>query len=72
MAYMNCQDVPSSWMTSLAGSVFKTEEDQMKIWKVAAFVCYNANTSPYIGNMCFDSNKLKIHPFGMATLKKVS
>ena len=38
---------------------------------VAAPICHNATTPLIIyGNMYLDGNKLKIHPIGMATLKK--
>ena len=56
-------------MTSLAGSVFKIEEDHLRYIKVGALICCNANISFNIyGNMC----SKKQHPIGMASLKNLT
>ena len=51
----------------LAGSVHKMEGDHLKILKVIALIYYNAGTLFLNGFMRLETNKLKIHPIGMAT-----
>ena len=64
-----CSDA-SNQMTSLASSGFKTEEDHLNIKIVDSPVCYNASILLLRGNMLLDTNKLRFHPIGMATLKR--
>ena len=74
MLYLNCQDMcsdSSNQMKSLAGSVFKTEEDHLKIWKLQFFLVLMPTHYLIYGNLCLEINKLKIQPTGMATFKKI-
>ena len=49
----------------------KTEGYHPNIEKLAAlFVVMPAYNLVIYGNMCLETNKLKVHPIGMATLKK--
>ena len=61
---------PLTGWSYLAGSGHQTVEDHLNIEKLTALIVYNTNTSLINGNMCLEYNKLKIHPIGMATLKK--
>ena len=58
--------------TGLAGSALQGRGITSEHWNSAALIHHNASTSLTIhGSMCLDMNKLKIHPIGMANLKKV-
>ena len=61
MVNLNCQNLRFR---------LKTEEDHLEISKISALIFYNANTLLNIWKYMFDSNKLKIHHFGMATFQK--
>ena len=55
----------------LAGSALQGGGVTSEHWNAAALICHNANTLPIMnGNKCLDMNTFKIHPIGMATLKK--
>ena len=43
-------------MTSLAGSVFKTEEEHRNIEKLPALVCYNSYTLLTSGFVWYETN----------------
>ena len=62
-------------MTSLVGSGFMTEEDHLNIKIVTALLfimpAHYMDTHIY-GNMYHETNKLKIHANGIATVKKQS
>ena len=61
-AFTRCQ--------GLAGSALQDGGVTSEHWNFAALICHNASTSLIIcGNMCLDTNKLKIHLIGIATFK---
>ena len=55
--------------TSLAESLFKMEEDHRRFKKLQLLFVITPTHYSLYGNMRVHTNKLKIHPFGMATLK---
>ena len=52
--------------------MIQMEGVHQKIEKISALVCSNAFALINIyGNVCDEANKIKIHPFGLATFEKV-
>ena len=65
MVDQNCQDLcsdSSNWMTSLAGSGFKTEEDHLNLKTVTALLFIIPAHCLVIWKYDSQKNKLKIHP----------
>ena len=75
LVYSNRQDIALTLLTGfkvwLAHNC-QTEEDHINIKIVTALLLYNAYTLHNMMEICVtNNNKLKIHPRGMATLKKL-
>ena len=73
--YLNHQDMSSdsfNRMISLAGLVCKMEEDHLKISKFAALVVIKPTHHLIYGNMCFDTNKLRIQTHWDGNIKKAA
>ena len=75
LVYSNRQDIALTLLTGfkiwLAHNC-QTEEDHLNIKIVTALLLYNACTLLNMMEICVtNNNKLKIHPRGMATFKKI-
>ena len=57
-------------MWGLAGSNLQDRGGPSEYWKVAALICYNAQSSLSNGNMMCETNKLKILTEKWVNIKK--
>ena len=75
LVYSNRQDIALTLLTGFKIWLVhncQTEEDHLNIKIVTALLLYNACTLLNMMEICVtNNNKLKIHPRGMATFKKI-